>query len=279
MKRTLPKRRVVGFTLIELLVVIAIISILAALLLPALSKAKAQAQSTACLNHLKQLQVAWELYAGENGDALVLNKDGDDGTGNWVSLPGSWVLGNATMDVTTTNIETGALFPYVKTVAIYHCPTDKSTVTTDSRLLRTRSYGLQMWLNGTEEGQFYIRRQTRSAQIPNPSKVFAFIDVSQWLIDSGVFCIDPNAPELGAEQDNWCYQPSDRHSQGANLSFVDGHVEHWHWKYPKLLQDWELPAVNEADLADLRRLQAGVPEGLRRALQPVQTNVSAENSN
>jgi prepilin-type N-terminal cleavage/methylation domain-containing protein len=264
MKRALPGRRVAGFTLIELLVVIAIIAVLAALLLPALTKAKAQGQSTACLNHLKQLQVAWEIYAGENGDALVPNKDTNNVTGDSVSLPGSWVLGNAYLDVTTTNIENGALFPYVKSPAIYHCPTDKSTTTTDPSLLRTRSYSLQMWLNGTEEGAYYIRNQKRSTQIPKPSKVFAFVDVSEWLIDSGVFCIDPNAPELGTGADDWCYQPSDRHSQGANLSFVYGHVEHWRWKYPKLLQGWQLPAVNDADLADLRRMQEGVPDGIPR---------------
>lgn len=258
-------KRAGGFTLLELLVVIAIIAILAALLLPVLSKAKSHGQSTACLNNLKQLQVAWEIYTGDNGDALVPNKDDDDGTGNWVSLPGSWVLGNAILDVSTTNIQNGVLFPYVKSAAIYHCPGDKSTVALDASLLRTRSYGLQMWLNGTEEGEYYVRRKTRAAQIPNPSKVFAFVDVSEWLIDSGVFCIIPNAPELGSQRDEWCYQPSDRHNHGSNLSFVDGHMEHYSWKYPKLLKDWDLPAVNETDLSDLRRLQEGVPEGTRRS--------------
>jgi prepilin-type N-terminal cleavage/methylation domain-containing protein/prepilin-type processing-associated H-X9-DG protein len=244
-----------GFSLIELLVVIAIIAILAALLLPALSQAKARGQSTTCVNCLKQLQLAWENYAGDNGDALVPNRDDDNGNGDWVSLPGSWVLGNAYLDVTTTNLANGALFSYCKAPAIYRCPTDKSTVTNYPDLLRTRSYSLQMWLNGTEEGTYYLRNQRRSAQIRKPSKVFAFLDVSQWLIDSGVFCVIPNAPELGAGSDTWCYQPSDRHNRGANLSFVDGHAEHWRWKYAKLLTDWGLPAVNQADLADLRRLQ------------------------
>jgi prepilin-type processing-associated H-X9-DG protein len=230
-----------------------------------LSKAKARGQSTACLNNLMQLQMAWEIYAGDNADTLVPNKDDDDGTGNWVSLPGSWVLGNAVLDETTTHIQNGALFPYTRSTRIYRCPSDKSTVASDPSLLRTRSYGLQMWLNGTEEGQYYVRRKTRSAQVQNPSKVFACIDVSEWLIDSGVFCTIPNAPELGSMRDLWCYQPSDRHNQGANLSFVDGHMEHYHWKYPKLLKDWSLPAVNETDLADLRRLQEGVPEGTRRS--------------
>jgi prepilin-type processing-associated H-X9-DG protein/prepilin-type N-terminal cleavage/methylation domain-containing protein len=254
-----------SFTLIELLVVIAIIALLAALLLPALRKAKTQAHSTVCLNNLKQIQLAWEMYAGDHGDALVPNEDADDGTGNWVSLPGSWVLGNAQLDATATNIKTGALFPFLKSPAVYRCPTDKSTVTGDSRLLRTRSYSLQMWLNGSLDGTWYFRRKTHSSEISNPAQVFAFLDVSEWLIDSGVFCIIPNVPEMPLQNRNvWCYSPSDRHNLGANLSFVDGHVEHWHWKYSKNLRDWSLPAVNEADLSDLRRLQAGVPEGTRR---------------
>jgi prepilin-type N-terminal cleavage/methylation domain-containing protein/prepilin-type processing-associated H-X9-DG protein len=257
-----------GFTLIELLVVIAIIAILAAILLPALSKAKGRAASTFCLSNLKQLQVAWETYAGDNSDTLVLNRDQpvdpNNPDGDWISSQGSWVLGNAYLDITTANIEGGALFPHVKSSAVYRCPTDKSTVTSDPGMLRTRSYALQEWLNGNEEGQYYIRRQTRGSQIRNPSKVFAFLDVSEWLIDSGAFSIWPNVPELGTNSNHWIYQPSDRHNQGANLSFADGHAERWRWKYPKLLQNWDVPAVNEADLADLRRLQEGVPEAMRR---------------
>src|SRR5262245_33209742 len=87
-----------GFTLIELLVVIAIIAILAAMLLPALSAAKAKAQSSTCRNNLKQLQLGWLMYLHEKDDLIVPNKDGDRGDGNWASLPGSWVVGCAQMD-------------------------------------------------------------------------------------------------------------------------------------------------------------------------------------
>src|SRR6185369_6738433 len=105
-----------GFTLIELLVVIAIISILAALLLPALSKAKARGQSIACLNNLKQMQLAWLTYTDDNQDVMPLNWL--DATG-WYDLPGSWVLRNAGLEAGLTNITSGTLYPYVRNVRSY----------------------------------------------------------------------------------------------------------------------------------------------------------------
>ena len=106
-----------AFTLIELLVVVAIIAVLAALLLPALSRAKEKARHIACISNLKQLTLAWLVYIDEFDDTLPRNE-----ATFTASLPGSWVLGSAPNDVDTKNIEAGTLFPYVKSTAVYRCP-------------------------------------------------------------------------------------------------------------------------------------------------------------
>ena len=247
----------VAFTLIELLVVIAIIAILAGLLLPALAKAKSKAQSTSCQNHLKQLQLSWLMYLHDHNDQLVPNKDGDDGTGKWVSLPGSWVEGNARLDVSTTNIQKGALFPYNRNVTIYRCPADRSTLIADAKVPTTRSYMLDVWANGTEEFDPYPPHiQRKYVALKNPAMVFTFLDSGN--CDSGCFYISPFGYGYPAES-FWLNNPGDWHNRGANFAFADGHVEHHAWRYPKRTL-YGVPVVDPADLADLRWLQARVPQ-------------------
>ncbi len=259
----------VGFTLIELLVVIAIIAILAAMLLPALSRAKSKAQSTACANNLSQLQKAWIMYASDDGDWIPLNRIVSRG-GFFYADKGSWVVGSAWLDVNPSNIMAGLIYPFVNAVQVYRCPTDRSTVRNHPELTKTRSYGASLWLNGFLNDSFdsdnQIPRKLSSLPSPGPARTFVFIEVHENTIDDGTFRLPSPYDELSrADAPKWDSIPADRHNNGANITFADGHVEFWRWKFKRTVTRSEdpfahaLPAVNAVDRADLQRILDALP--------------------
>jgi prepilin-type N-terminal cleavage/methylation domain-containing protein/prepilin-type processing-associated H-X9-DG protein len=250
----MPTKR--AFTLIELLVVIAIIGILAALLLTGLAQAKASSQQTACLNNLRQLQTAWLMYVHDQNDDFPLNAQGVTTYSFNASTTNSWVVGDATYSADVSYLKAGTLYSYVGAPGVYHCPTDQSLID-NGTAVRNRSYSLNFYLNGGLDPQYTNGRAailssvaTRYADVVRPSTVFAFLDENQYTIEDGVYLL------LLAPADFWQNAPSDRHDQGMNITFTDGHCEHWHWRCPKTMTSLAAPASSPDDLQDLRRLQA-----------------------
>jgi prepilin-type N-terminal cleavage/methylation domain-containing protein/prepilin-type processing-associated H-X9-DG protein len=225
-----------AFTLIELLVVVAIIAILAAMLLPALARAKAQSQQTNCLNNHKQLSLAWIMYSGDNNGHLVGNPEEAD---NLTFTPSTWISDTAWalgfMQQTTPgwgsgtnqlNIMYGGLFPYTKSLNIYRCPSDTTPAA------RLRSYSMSYQMNGGynpnsprppySDPGFPINMKEADIQHPPPALAFVFIDESPVTLNGCWFVLD--VPDR-----QWDQFPATWHGNGDNLSFADGHTEHWQW--------------------------------------------------
>ena len=223
-----------GFTLIELLVVIAIIAILAALLLPALSKAKSRAHGASCINNLRQLQLAAQMYADDNNDQLINNETDTVGTS---AGPNAWIQSNVqewTADY-LDKIRNGVLFAYNKSTDIYRCPGSRAFLKAlaGATALHSRSYSISVQLNCTSQGRnnTATRVARKSADVLRPVRVFDFGEENQISIDNGAMGVE----SLAGSAQFW-NPPSARHSNGGTFSFLDGHAELWRWRGPVLSQ-------------------------------------------
>lgn len=256
-----------GFTLIELLVVIAIIAILAALLLPSLSKAKARGLAVSCINNLKQLQTCWHLYAVDHNDTLPPNNSVADLTsGESLAAGFSWCTNNARHDAGPEGIQNALLYPYNRSVAIYRCPADHSQVEgRDGRLLsqtRWRSYNMSQSINGAPEFDpqlsSYIPSFKKFTTItrPGPSSLITFLDTHEDAIYDALFGLPPT--QFFGDAQQWWDIPANRHGQAGNFVFADGHAERWKWRVPKEVRvRLSAQEVPEAELPDYRRVQQG----------------------
>ena len=223
-----------GFTLIELLVVIAIIAILAAMLLPALSRAKTKAQGISCLNNLKQLQIAYAIYNVDNAGRLVLNRGAFAvDTNSWVTGWLNWGAGVPTGANTNQDfLIGGALGQYTgKSLGVYKCPADTIPSLVGVRL---RSVSMNGFVGGTTMRDVYgyanYRIYIKETDFTRPTLTWVFMDEHPDSINDGLFGVHmPAAASWPRTASTWDDVPASYHNGAGGLSFADGHAEIHRW--------------------------------------------------
>jgi prepilin-type N-terminal cleavage/methylation domain-containing protein/prepilin-type processing-associated H-X9-DG protein len=238
-------RNQAGFTLIELLVVTSIIASLAALLLPALSRAKTKAQAIQCLNNQRQLALAWRMYAVENGGLLPY------ATENFyeaTTRAATWVTGYLDFDPANRSnwdpaidLERSPLRDLgAGNAALWKCPSDRSTLVVSGIVKpRLRSQAMNLYLGGyggsRSSGMYNCQVYRKEADMidPTPALLMVLADAREDSIDWGNFGVNMTgySPGNPAQYAFWDL-PGNYHGNAATFAFADGHSELKRWQHP-----------------------------------------------
>ena len=240
-----------AFTLIELLVVIAIIAILAAMLLPALAAAKARAQRIYCLSNLRQLAYGWRMYADDHSGRLVSSYPRADTTWCYGTADDSGTVSYGYDCTDVRGIQSGLIWPYVKSLGVYKCPADtriaRGGANKDKPVVRTvsmnsclcgRTYGDPggTWTfsgypanpPATLKYKIYVKE----ADIVRPLETFVVLDEDPLSINDAFFLVD---------QENGyglVDLPGRQHSMGYGINFADGHAAIFQFKNKGRYRTW-----------------------------------------
>ncbi len=245
-----------GFTLMELLVVIAVLGALLVMLLPALSRTRKQATAVACLANQRSFIQAWRMYAGDHNETMVVGctypeswwgQTQPDGQAAWCKEPGEfnengkWSY-TGRDDVTDEHrfngIKAGALYTYLGSVDVYHCPSDNRFTAGTPPFNPYRSYSIQGSMYGEDAKtghQTHVRAWKKITQITSPSRRYVFLEeatASQWL-NAGSWMLGIRHP---VEYSEWADNLAGWHNNAGTLNYADGHAELKHWSEERTLE-------------------------------------------
>ncbi len=221
-----------AFTLIELLVVIAIIAILAAMLLPALARAKKKAQGITCMSNTKQLVTGFVMWALDNEDRCLYSWSGNDPRGTPAWCDGA--VGSVPAAIDENLIKQSPTYTYVPSLAVFRCPTDRSLfLSMGVQRPRIRSYSMNGYLgypNGTVPGNCPpLKPAVKMSDItaPGPSEIFVFLDEHENSINDSHFTAFRDMKSFGNQP--WLDTPSGRHGNSTGFAYADGRAEIHKW--------------------------------------------------